>query len=154
MAAGPMKRSTESCPDFETIAAFLDGRLDAREREAMAGHLAGCETCYAIFLEAAQIKPANASAVTDDRWWKRRPTMWQAAAGLAAAAVLVIAVRFGIPARTPVDSGLQELVTAVGPERTIEPRLTGGFEYGPVRGAVRAGEPSVNTRCADCRRAD
>jgi tetratricopeptide (TPR) repeat protein len=46
---------------------------------------------------------------------------------------------------------LQALVAAIGSERTIEARLTGGFSYGPLRGVVRAGEPSVAAVSPDVR---
>jgi len=40
--------------ELESIAAFLDGRLAAGEREAVVTHLAECEGCYEIFAETAR----------------------------------------------------------------------------------------------------
>ncbi len=34
-----------SCPEVLELAAFLDGRLTGAERDALEGHLAGCERC-------------------------------------------------------------------------------------------------------------
>lgn len=49
-----MSLSTEACPPVEEIAAFLDGKLSGEERDRMIAHLADCESCYALFAEAAR----------------------------------------------------------------------------------------------------
>ena len=46
---------------------------------------------------------------------------------------------------------LQALVAAVGTDRTIEPRLTGGFAHGPLHGAARSGGSSLTTLSPDVR---
>ena len=46
---------------------------------------------------------------------------------------------------------LRALVAAVGSDRTIEARLTGGFAHGALRGPVRAGEPAAETVSPDVR---
>ena len=140
------------CPDLETIAAYVDGRLGPGERGRIAAHLAGCPDCYFVFSEAAQTHVTK-NAVEPDRrtgtaWWKRPRVAWPAAAALATAASVWIAVGTLFRAAQP---ELQALVAAVGTDRTIEGRLTGGFAYGPVRGVVRAGEPSAVTVSPDVR---
>src|SRR5439155_26286209 len=65
-------------------------------------------------------------------------------AALAAAATVAIAVGSGlITWRSTSAPELQALVAAVGTERTVEPRLTGGFAYGPLK-VVRSAEPVQN----------
>ena len=54
VASEPMKVNGGTCPSLETIGAFVDGRFEDREREAIADHLASCETCYFVFSEAAR----------------------------------------------------------------------------------------------------
>ena len=67
-----------------------------------------------------------------------RPEWWKYAAGLAAAATIVLAVNlFGPFGSNGDERALTQLVAAVGTERTFDSRLTGGFAYAPVRGAVR-----------------
>ena len=132
MATGAMKADSNVCPDPETMAAFLDGRLSEHDREHVAAHLAGCERCYFVFTEAVQGNVAQPTPAGDTRWWTRRRVVWSSAATLAAAAALVLAVRVGIGPRSQ-DQQLQTLITAVGTERVIEPRLSGGFAYGPRR---------------------
>ena len=50
-----MKQLAGDCPDLETIAAYLDGRLTERERARVTAHLADCEDCYALFSESARV---------------------------------------------------------------------------------------------------
>ncbi|HEV3139201.1 MAG TPA: zf-HC2 domain-containing protein, partial [Vicinamibacterales bacterium] len=144
-APGVMKRDVRMCPDPETIAAFLDGRLSGRERAQVVEHLADCADCYFIFSESARMPAASAERVGArdlsralGRWFAQPRVAWPAVAALAAA----VAIAVWIPSRSPSSPELQALVAAVGTERTFEPRLTGGFAYGPVRGAVRGSESS------------
>ena len=147
-----MTHGVDGCLDLETIAAYLDGRLSEREREAMTAHLASCETCYFLFVEAAQTRPAAAEIVTSERWWKRPAIMWPATAALATAATLVLAFSFSLlPWQRSDAPALQALVAAVGTDRTFVPRLTGGFAHGPVRGAVRSGNGGSVTQSPDVR---
>ncbi|MGH9176165.1 MAG: zf-HC2 domain-containing protein, partial [Vicinamibacterales bacterium] len=147
-----MRHGAGECPDLETIAAYLDGRMAEGERAAIAEHLATCETCYFVFSEAAQIKAAAPAPMPAPRWWTRPRVIWPAAAaGLAAAATIALAVSGVFSARPSNGPELQALVAAVGTDRTIEPRLTGGFAYGPVRGAVRSGESAPPVLSPDVR---
>lgn len=47
---------TDTCPPLEDIAAFLDGRLPEEERARIVAHLADCESCYAVFADAARFQ--------------------------------------------------------------------------------------------------
>jgi tetratricopeptide (TPR) repeat protein len=143
-----MKRRPNECPDLETIATYLDGRLGERDRESVAGHVAQCETCYFVLTEAAQIRRVEAPKPALDPaavlpsikdWPPRRIVRSSAAAVMAIAACLTLAVGTGIvPWRTGDSAEMRALVAAVGTARPIEARLSGGFEYGPLR-AVRGG---------------
>src|SRR5262245_25175742 len=140
-----------TCPSLETIGAFVDGRFKDREREVIAEHLATCETCYFVFSEAARTRVATEPQGEVVPFTPRRIT-WKIAAGLAAAATIVLAVnvwqRSGPNAE---ERALNGLVNAVGTARTIEPRMTGGFPYAPVRGPVRGAsnvELAPDTRIA------
>ena len=65
-----------------------------------------------------------------------------AAGAMAIAAIVWLAFRIGWPQP---NSSEQQLVAAVGTDRTIEARLSGGFAYGPLRGAARGTEaPAVS----------
>jgi tetratricopeptide (TPR) repeat protein len=147
-----MRRRSDECPDAETIAEYLDGRLSEGERGWIAEHFSRCETCYFVFAEAAQMQPAAAltaqnQARTDEprpRWRPSRRVVWSSAGGLATAASLVLMVGGGVlPLGRSGATELQALVAAVASDRTIEPRLTGGFAYGPLRGGIRSGDSTA-----------
>jgi len=146
----------DACPDLETLAGYLDGRLTERERADIAAHVAECETCYFVFTEAAQTRASDSARAELDvnivlgptplpapRWWATPRIAWSSAVGLAAAACLMLAVGMGlIPWRSDDSAELRALVAAVGTQRTIEPRLTGGFAYGQYRsGVLRGADP-------------
>jgi len=165
MAPSVRKSSVDACPDLETLAGYLDGRLTERERADIAAHVAGCETCYFVFTEAAQTRASDrARAETDASAspeavtaptpkWMTPKVMWSSATALAAlAATLLIAIRIVGRPLAGNDSELRSLVAAVGTDRRIEPRLTGGFAYGSLRGPLRSGsaavEPSADVQIA------
>ena len=155
-----MKRRPDACPDLETIATYLDGRLAERDRARVAEHVTDCETCYFVLTEAAQMRrtetvplePIPVPAWTSVRNWRPTRIAWSsAAAAMAMAAGLVLAAGTGIvPWRTGGSPELRALVAAVGTERPIEARLSGGFEYGPLR-AVRGGPTSSRPVSPDVR---
>ena len=131
------KTTGGTCPSLETIGAFVDGRFKDREREVIAEHLASCETCYCVFSEAARARVALQPQAEVVQFTPRRMT-WKIAAGLAAAASLVLAVNmWRSTGPNAEERALNELVNAVGTTRTFEPRVTGGFAYAPERGPVR-----------------
>jgi anti-sigma factor RsiW len=154
----------DACPDLETLAGYLDGRLTERERADIAAHVADCETCYFVFTEAAQTRASDrARAQTDatvdpgqtspfaSRWWTTPKVTWSVAAGLAAAAMVAIAVGTGlVPRGSREIPELQALVAAVADERPLEARLSGGFAYAPVRSNLR-GESSTPSLRPDIR---
>jgi CHAT domain-containing protein len=64
---------------------------------------------------------------------------------------LIVAAGPLSPWRPSQSSALQALVAAVGSERPIDARLTGGFAYGPLRSATRAAAPSTTLGSPDVR---
>ena len=147
MAAEPMKVNG-TCLSPETIGAFVDGRFKDRERDVIADHLASCEACYFAFSEAARIELTAGTEKIPLVVPQRPVPVWRKAsvlAGLAAAAMLVIAVNVFSPFGANGDRrALEQLVASVGTARTFEPRLSGGFAYAPVRGPVRGANDPIN----------
>jgi hypothetical protein len=168
--------STGECLDPEVLSAYVDGKLDVRERAEVEAHLASCADCYEVMSEVLHIQeaiPAARPASSTPEWgsadaapdssstppagfaqaprpsgdivvrgaFGRRKAVWGVAGGLlAAAAALVLVVRLQPTWWTGgVDPKLADLVEAVGEERTVEARLTGGFKYGPLRSPMRSG---------------
>lgn len=137
------------CPSEDALAAYLDGACPADRRADISAHLAHCDRCYELVAEVMHAQEADASAGVDQASvgedddappaplpWPRRRAMVMATAGLAAAAALVVAVL--IPGATPYERRISGLVDAVGEERIYEGRLTGGFQYGPLRTPTRS----------------
>ena len=149
MAARMTVWDSASCPDAETLAAFLDNRLSEQERDIVAGHLAACEACYFTFTEAARMDIASAGS-PNVVWWKRRRVQ-AAVAGLAMAASLALAVGLGVISWPSSEPELEGLVAAVGTTRLVEPRLTGGFTHGPLPGITRSGQPLAFSASPDVR---
>jgi len=112
--------------------------------------VASCSICSEVLaetirfaLEEEEVEPIPERSGHRSRFvFFRRPGNGRAA-GLAAAAVLVLAVGYfawrsrpSTPAAGPL---LAELAEAMGTERFVEPRLTGGFEHGRLV-VLRSGE--------------
>jgi tetratricopeptide (TPR) repeat protein len=153
-----MKQVAGECPDLETLAAHLDGRLSDRQRARITEHLSVCEDCYGVFSESAQTHAGvEAMGWRIQHGWRRwlpgpRLAWSSAAAALATAAAVWLAVGVGpILSSLPANRELRALVAAVGTDRPIEARLAGGFAYGKLRGPVRSGAPSARTLSPDVR---
>lgn len=142
-------RPTSACLDPETIAAFIDGRLQGEERTQVESHIARCSDCYDLFVEAAHATlsvtappagaagPAQGSSVRSRRW------LW--AAGLAAAVLLVASVFLRRTPADRIDDAMAGLVASVGESRFAEARVSDPFAWGPppvvMRGDARRDIP-------------
>ncbi|MEO8378828.1 MAG: zf-HC2 domain-containing protein [Acidobacteriota bacterium] len=128
-----------NCPSEETLAAFLDGRLDPEDRRRVVEHLAECGDCRDLVLAAEELgvgeevsaeAPVQTAAVVEIR--PRTRLFWVPIGSAAAAAVVVL---FLSPVLSPVreeivfrwTGGLSEVRTAYEalPKRPIESRLVG-----------------------------
>ena len=136
-----------ACLDPETIAAYLDRRLDPAERVRVEEHLADCEECRtllsetALFLEAdaaSGAAPASSAAAASPVRSRRTPWM----IGLAAAAAVAALTPFVLQQVRPTpESALEELDRALAGKRYVEGRLL-GFEYGTFVSATRGPQPA------------
>ena len=131
------------CLDPETIAAYLDRRLDPAERARVEEHLADCEECRSLLSETALFLEADAAAkpapVALRPRAARRTWVWSMAA--AAAALLALTPLVLRQMRPTPESALAELDRALGGKRYIESRLS-AFEYGSLVSATRGPEDS------------
>ncbi len=132
------------------LAAWIEQGVGATERAHIETHLAGCDDCRLLIAQTLSTRDAvgnvgPAVPYGPDRVVAppRRSWIGWGAAALATAAALVMAVQVQ-PAWWPggrgvADQRLADLVDAVGQERTVEARLTGGFRHGHLRAPVRSG---------------
>ena len=120
-----MSERTENrpCPDAETLALFVEGKLQRHEIPAVLAHLDRCGTC----LRAVR----NASA---DLEQPASRTPWLAIAAAVLIAIAAVAT-FQLRRGTSVDD-LVEL--APRSARVAETRLSGGFAYAPWKGPIRS----------------
>lgn len=120
-------------PSDETLAAFIDGRLDAETRANVIAHMTTCSECYSVFLSATEM-PSRAAA--RDAWRPRRAWIavatTTAAAGIACA-FLITPVRDRILHR---EDGMALLAKAAPAQRTIAGRIS-GFPYQPPAPVMR-----------------
>ena len=140
----PPREARRACPDLETIAALVEGTLRGTERTRATEHLAACETCYFVFAESAQRRSTSDQSVVKP-FSKRHSLSLVAVVAAAASFVFFIPNLPSLWGRSVPGGDLQALVDAVGTQRSIEPRLTGGFSYGRLPAAARnEGSPHLN----------
>jgi len=144
-------------PDAERLAEYADGFLDGDPRAEIEQHLADCAECRTAVVETTEFLHSTSVAIPDPApnvipFLSRRRVIG-IAAGLAAAAALVLAVRIARPDGFFGSQGdrpeLRELVAALAtePTRLAEGRLSGDFKYAPPPAPTRgAGDRPVSTR--------
>lgn len=132
-------------PTEETLAAFVDDRLDAATRRTVTEHVAECGDCRELVLMANDFQKSEApSNVTVGAFGGRR---WIApAAGLAAAAVIAVFVLRPSPFFTP---DMRDVMKAanVAAQRPGEGRLA-RFPYMPSKQVLRGDDnaPAVEEK--------
>jgi len=152
--------------DPEMLAAYIDKRLSPDARAVVEAKLATDPDSYELLVELIHANEAlkgeqpqeettnepvdrpepqaKTGAVVPLVPKPKRTRGWAIAGGvLAMAAALVLVVRLQpdllqrLRGGDAVDPQLAKLVAAVGEERYIEARLTGGFKYGPLKSVTR-----------------
>src|SRR4029079_8492354 len=76
---------TDRCLDAETLAAWADDTIDARERAVVEAHTADCGRCQALLAAMARTQPAAATAP----WWRVHMMTWLVPMSAAAAALIL-----------------------------------------------------------------
>jgi hypothetical protein len=120
-------------PSDETLAAFIDGRLDAETRAKVIAHMTTCSECYSVFLSATEM-PSRAAA--RDVWRPHRAWTAVATATVAAGVACVFLVT---PVRDRIlhrENGMAALANAAPAQRTIAGRIS-GFPYQPPAPVMR-----------------
>ena len=130
------------CPTPEVLSAFVAGTLPADERRQVSEHLRTCDDCLFIVKEAERTDrqlpvaelpiAATAAASGTSKSWL----------ALAAAVVIVVGVAF-FWTRSTTHDGVSQLIDAAPRDgRYLEPRLSGGFPWAPLRSITRDAHPA------------
>jgi len=115
---------------------FASGNLDAQTRNDVLAHIEHCSDCMAAVLSA------NAHLEEERSVWRPRSnSRWWLGAVAAAVLIAIISVPMIRRGRDPIGR-----LVALAPtsERTIEPRLSGGFAWAPYHGPMRASGTSLD----------
>jgi hypothetical protein len=122
-------------PSDETLAAFIDGRLDPETRANVIAHMTTCSECYSVFLSATESSPA----APREKW--RPAHAWMAVAAVTAAAGMACALLI-TPIRDRLlhrENGMAALAKAAPAQRIIAGRIS-GFPYQPPAPVMRGSE--------------
>jgi len=122
---------SDPCPDAETLAAFLDGKLRRAEIPPVLAHVDTCARCMRAVV-SADSESDSASEAVPRRW------PWIAIAAAILLALLTIpAIRNTSP---------EERLVKLAPRsaRVLEPRLSGDFAWAPWRGPMRSTERATD----------
>jgi tetratricopeptide (TPR) repeat protein len=114
---------------MELLGRFIEGTLSEQERTSVVRHLARCAKCRFVVERAIEIDDAECAATVPDRrsipWWI------PIAAGVLVAVMLFPFLRRHAAPRRP-DPTSRLVASMPATERTLEPRLTGGFRWAPM----------------------
>jgi len=130
-------------PSDETLAAFIDGRVDSDTRGRVIEHMAGCSECYSVFIGSTEMPAAAADGTSNVRPFRRVRYALASAAIAAAAAIGFFVTPLGQRFYRP--DGLAALANAAPASRTFSGRIT-GFPYRQPAAIARgtASDPSRN----------
>ena len=143
-----------TCLDDLTLARYADGGGTPEERRRVQSHLGECDDCYSLLADVVylnddqEVAAVPVGAVSDDvaQSGERTPAPALRTRGrgriLVGAGALIAAAAAVFVVLLPGDAPLDPLVAAVGSERIIAARPTGGFQYGALRSEMRSGEMS------------
>jgi hypothetical protein len=134
-----------ACLDAETLAAWADGALDARERATAEAHAADCSRCQELLAAMVRTLPPEAAK---SPW--RMPSLTWLVPLTAAATALAIWVAVPKPAPVQVSDGGAAAVDQVAPvvpsaERSARP-------FAPAASAPAAGAPAGRERPPEAER--
>lgn len=125
------------CPNDETLAAFIDGRLDGVDRQQVVQHLAECSVCREIVLMAGEVGMADGIDAPQNVIRPRFGQRWIAPAAVAAGLAIVAVLSRGW-IESQWTGGMSDVVAAYeeAEKRQVHSRLS-GFPYKPRKSVNR-----------------
>ena len=148
----------QTCPNEETLAAFIDGRLDEKSRLEVLEHVADCGDCRDIVVTGADLAVMDGPRTENVVRGRFAPRALVPLAAAAAVAALLLAIT-PIRERLLGTSGMPALVEAANamPKRATEARFSGDFahrEYSVNRGKNEELDPEYRVYAAASRIAE
>lgn len=136
-------RESSRCPAPEILAAFVAGTLSAEELERVTDHLLTCDDCRFIVREIARTDREESERETEAISEPGRISLWWM--GTAAAALIGILALAAWRVSLSRDGGSIATLVEASPRdgRYVEPRLSGGFPWAPLRSIPRNGQAPV-----------
>jgi tetratricopeptide (TPR) repeat protein len=149
-----IRPTPHDCPGDETLAAWMDGRLERGDAEAVEEHVSTCEDCLLLVasvsgsadeeLEFPESPPLGTERPGDrpagSSWWRGRYLLPLAASVLLAASVVTIGIR---PSRTPASElAVLREAAASADRRSTFGRLS-GFAWAAPPLTLRSGTSSA-----------
>src|SRR4029077_3416864 len=117
-------------PPDETLAAYIDGRLDEETRKRVVEHMAECPECLDAFSVATEWKRAGVlNPALSSQWHSPRWFVPAAIAAGLAGTVFLTPVLWKVVSTH--RNGMADLIAAADklPYRPVEGRLSGEFSY-------------------------
>src|SRR4051812_13790126 len=108
------------CLDSQTLAAWSEGTLNPRDRQAIEVHASDCARCQALLAAMVTIAPP----VSPSRWWRPSSFGWLAPLAAAAAAILVWVNVPRAPVDRPLTSPTTTTVKSEPPATVVAPPPT------------------------------
>ncbi len=132
------------CLEPEVMAAYVDHGLSLAERAQVETHLASCRQCTALLAGVVRTVAEVSAFVPDTGVTEATPSRTRRTAmttlGAAAAVVAVLVVPTYVGPWLERDAGLVSLVDAVGEQRSVLGRLSGGFPHAPLSAPSAGGQ--------------
>jgi CHAT domain-containing protein/tetratricopeptide (TPR) repeat protein len=129
-------------PSDETLAAYIDGRLDEETRKRVVAHMAECEECFEVAMGGREVAGRDDKTVVPFH-----PARIAVLGGLATAATIALVLAL-TPLRDSLLSRWQDpvkpLIAAAPSHRDIDGRLS-GFPYQPLKRNTRGENPKKST---------
>ena len=111
-------------PSDETLAAYIDGRLDPETRERVTEHLAECPECFEVLRVSREMNAPAPAVVHEFRWPRKIVVPLAAAAVLGGVVFLTPQIRERIFPRDDIRA-----LADVAPEKRLSDGRVTGFPY-------------------------
>lgn len=122
--------SADLCPETGELAAFVDGALKGKRAADVTRHVTNCARCRTEIERVAEVEQGMAMPVVAA---SRSPRLWFVAAAGLLFAIFAIQFYRGPSERNESDLIARLVAATPSSERIIEPRLSGGFPWAPLR---------------------